>query len=44
MEIILFSSNVVVYDNCIIGLNVIIHANTTIGSNGFYFKTEDYII
>jgi UDP-3-O-[3-hydroxymyristoyl] glucosamine N-acyltransferase len=34
---------VVVYDNCSIGNNVRIHANTTIGSDAFYYKKRaDY--
>ena len=30
--------NVVIYDNCYIGNNVIIHANTVIGADAFYYK------
>jgi acyl-[acyl carrier protein]--UDP-N-acetylglucosamine O-acyltransferase len=36
----IFHPNVIVYDNCQIGNNVIIHAGTIIGSDAFYFKNR----
>ena len=33
--------NVVIYDDCVIGDRVIIHANTSIGQDGFGFATHD---
>lgn len=37
----LIHPNVAIYDGAIIGNNVIIQANTVLGSDAFYFKTEN---
>ena len=36
-------ANVSIYDNTIIGSNVIIHSGTTLGSDGFGFVTIEWI-
>ncbi|MFW2377360.1 MAG: DapH/DapD/GlmU-related protein, partial [Cellulophaga baltica] len=33
-------SNVSIYDNCVIGNNVTIHAGTVLGSDAFYYKNR----
>ena len=34
------TSNVTIYDGCLIGNSVIIHANTVLGADAFYYKNR----